>query len=142
MLRLQKEQNELMLASLLLFIRSFCEVVIAGQLYRHPFHHQDILRTRNITYHLFGAAFAVAIVYAIPDRKNLDPLCERKTMAKDFVKNLMDAEIDKATDGGRKTAPELAEILNAAIVANPDIEVQREVRRLKRAYQGWVPIFK
>ncbi|MCJ1343005.1 hypothetical protein MMC31_001194 [Peltigera leucophlebia] len=70
-------------ASIALLIRSFCEIVIVGQLDRSPAGIQNINRARDITYGLFSVLFVGCITFAIPAKGAEDPLAKREEIARE-----------------------------------------------------------
>ncbi|KAF2473743.1 uncharacterized protein BDR25DRAFT_124749 [Lindgomyces ingoldianus] len=138
----KQEQEWLVLAYVALLIRSFCEVVIVGQLDRHPRHLQDILRARNVTYHLFSVSFAATILKAIPCGEDVDPLVQEETEAINFVRDFVLRRINELTDHEKKTAPQITTILDEVEQAQQGFQVKNEVKRLRAIYKGWEPIYK
>ncbi|ORY17007.1 hypothetical protein BCR34DRAFT_584064 [Clohesyomyces aquaticus] len=132
----------LFLASLTLFMRSFCEVIIVGQLDRFPTHLQDIQRARNVTYHLFSAVFAVFAVFSIPSSKATDPLLLEEINAINLVKNSVLDTLAGYTENETKTAPDLSIIFDVVEAAQSEDEVKRELKRVRKLYKDWTPVYK
>ncbi|KAF2737633.1 hypothetical protein EJ04DRAFT_510082 [Polyplosphaeria fusca] len=137
----RKERASLTLAYIFLSIRSFCEIVIVGQLDRHPSSLQEILRARNVCYHLFSAFFSLSVIRSIPYDIDFDPLYRKETDAIAFVRNFVLRTLKDTTKEGKKTAKGLDEIFDMAEKnKSDDKEVKMEVQRLKKEFEGWEPI--
>ena len=150
-----------MLACLALFIRTFCAVIIIGQLDRSPTDLDNLQRARDITYGLFSSAFVVPILFCWPSKTKDDPLAVQKEEAKQAKKDAQVAsdtaveeyrgslmhKLDEITESGKKTAPTVFAFLQdmeSELVAN-DIHSavkKEELERLKVLYEEWEPIFK
>jgi len=143
-----------LLASIPLLIRSFCEVVIVGQLDRDPADIQDIARARDITYGLFSMFFVGFIAFATPQNSSEDPLVKTEYAAVEEVTTWIIQKLERATEHGRKTAPTMSALLQPLEsilelqISNsgscpPDAKIKRkEVNRLKALYADWQPIYK
>jgi len=141
-------------ASIALLLRSFCEVVIVGQLERHPAHIQTITRARDATYGLFSLCFIIFITFAVPKRGGGDPLIEKEKAAVQEAKTWVIQRLDEMTEHGRKTAPTISTLFH---ILEEQLQEQNdqsqddsdssymklmEIKRLRKFYAGWEPIYK
>jgi hypothetical protein len=142
-------------ASVFLLMRSFCEVVIVGQLARWPASVQTIARARDVTYGFFSVLFCFFIMMgAVPENSIArDPIVERQEVAIRQVNDWIKAHLESVTEGGEKTAPTISallETLEARLAADnldPQDQVvydikMKEVSRLKALYTNWEPVYK
>lgn len=136
-----------------LLIRSFCEIVIVGQLNRSPGHLTAILRARDVVYGLFSLPLMICIACALPGNapESHDPLVALEEDEIDRLTNLILQRLNVITENGRKTAPSMDSFLNAFEMypEGTDYPAQMiqftkldEVRRLKYKYRKWTPIYK
>lgn len=143
----------MMHVSLALLLRSFCEVVIVGQLDRNPAHLQTILPARDITYGIFSSYSVICLAFAVPITRGDDPLVTKDDDAVQEVKSLVTQKLQEMTEHGTKTAPTISELLDSVEVklkshqnSDGDLEDQKmklmEVGRLKGLYADWEPVYK
>ena len=140
-----QERSRSVPASIALLIRSFCEVVIVGELDRWPASIQTINRVRDVTYGLFSVLFVGYITFAIPKNGAEDPLAQREEIARGEVKALVMRQLAAVTEHGRKTAPTIPILLEALEMEEPltSNHMKRvEIDRLKALYVDWEPIYK
>lgn len=134
------------LASSALVARSFCEVVIVGQLDRHPTHLQTILRARNVCYHLFSLGFISLVAFTTrPDNPNEpDPLVLREEAAVQNARDFIIARLDERTGGRVITAPNFGVLLddlrNNTHLQSPEMEA--EIKRLEKEFGDWDPVYR
>jgi hypothetical protein len=156
-------QESIICAIIALGIRSFCEIVIVGQLDRWPDHLAEIIRARDVTYSLFSIPLAGALFFGIPNFE--DSIVVKEQNEAEEVRRLVLQKIDHGSQNGLATAPELNEILdeievqlNAGEALNngefqplsgtppkspQSIETQLlEVERIRLLYGEWTPIHK
>ncbi|KAF2866047.1 hypothetical protein BDV95DRAFT_210808 [Massariosphaeria phaeospora] len=133
-------RNYMSFACLALWLRSFCELVITGELDRNPTRLNLTLRTRNVTYHLFSAAFAIFISYAIPKPSKRDPLLNQENFAITRVRDHVKKRISDDTKQGQNTAANIATVLYTPERAEPAMKTEYEFLRHK--YKDWTPIYK
>jgi hypothetical protein len=147
-----------------LSIRSFCEIVIVGQLDRWPENLAEILCARDVTYSLFSIPLAIALIFGMPNFPN-DHIVVKEEKEAEEVRCLFLQRIDNDSQSGSTTAPEIKDILdgiegqlnsgkalhNGEFRAIPDgygkraqsIEAQLlEVERIRTMYGEWTPIRK
>ncbi|KAK3386789.1 hypothetical protein B0H63DRAFT_558410 [Podospora didyma] len=135
-------ESSALYAGLILCVRSFCEVVIVGQLDRAPNSLQTILVARDVCYGLWTACFAFFVAIATPSRfdkvygdKDLwdeDRKEAVRQQAAEFEKATADCraveatlmtwlpeleeflkrKLDEVTEGGIKTAPSIQVVLD------------------------------
>jgi hypothetical protein len=151
-------------AIIALSIRSFCEVVIVGQLDRWPVSLAEIIRAREVTYSLFSIPLAIALIFSIPNIPN-DNLVVKEENEAEEVSRLVRQRIEDDSLSGSTTAPEINDILaeiegqlNSGKALNngefqtltygsgkrwQSIEAQLlEVERIRKMYGEWTPIRK
>jgi hypothetical protein len=142
----QHEKERMCFACCALIARSFCEIVIAGQLDRHPTHLQTILRARNVCYHLFSLAFIALVAFTTrPDNPDeADPLALKEEAAVQQARDFLIDRLDFRTRGRLLTAPKFGVLLddlrNHAPLKSPEME--REIKRLEAEYGDWEPVYK
>lgn len=139
-----------------LLVRSFCEVVIVGQLDRWPTHFQDIIRARDVTYGLFSAGFAILAALSIfSTSMPQDPLLEEERTAIEEVRNWVATRHAAVSGNGRKTVPPFEDLIQPLETKTRNLAVQhgtpsarmkrmklKEIKSLKRSYVGCEPIVK
>ena len=141
------------MASVALLVRSFCEVVIVGQLNRWPAHIQTIDRARDVTYGLFSAVFAAYAIRIVPPNTSEDALLEKEKTAVKEVAAWVVTRLEEVTEGGKRTAPSISTLLDTLESSlgprsnswNPEdsSDMKREeIGRLKAIYANWEPIYK
>ncbi|KAI0127155.1 hypothetical protein BJ170DRAFT_364280 [Xylariales sp. AK1849] len=151
-------------ASFFLAGRSFCEVIIVGQLDRWPADILSVYAAREMTYSIGTILFAVCVPHSIPYKKSTDPLVEREKdsqerkavawlAAEDDVRSWLFQEMVKVTESGTKTAPTVSTLLGGLedkldTHDSDDDEYEilavkrREIVRLRDLYADWQPIFR
>ena len=140
-------------AFVFLLIRSFCEIVIVGQLNRSPGHLVAILRARDVVYGLFSLPLMICIACALPGNapESHDPLVAQEGDEIDRLTNSILQRLNEITENGRKTAPAMDSFLKAFEkypegINYPAQMIQLtkldEVRRLMYKYRKWTPIYK
>jgi hypothetical protein len=163
---LLQEMKFFKVASAALLLRSFFEVIIAGQIDRHPAHLQTIYRARDVLYGFTSAIFVICIAGAIPSKTAEDPLVKEKeardqakqtaqTTALEEVNNYVMAQLIEITENGKKTAPTISSILNTLesqlhAPQNPRVDdpydiyatKMKEINALREYYAEWEPIYK
>ena len=136
-----------------LLIRSFCEIVIVGQLNRSPGHLTAILRARDVVYGLFSLPLMICIACALPGNapESHDPLVAQEEDEIDRLTNSILQRLNEITENGRKTAPAMDSFLKtfekypegtnypAQMIQLTKLD---EVRRLMYKYRKWTPIYK
>src|SRR5947209_4303285 len=100
-----------MIAIIALSIRSFCEIVIVGQLDRWPKNLPQIMRARDVTYSLFSIPLAIALIFGIPNFSN-DQIVVKEENEAEEVRRLFRRKIDETSQSGSTTAPEINDILD------------------------------
>lgn len=136
-----------------LLLRSFCEVVIVGQLDRRPAHLRSILRSRDVTYSVFSILLTVFATLSVPRSKIEDPLMQKDKEVAQDVKRLIEEKLGEMTDQGTKTAPPFPQLLDAVVeileipanrAADPQsLEMKlMEIRRLRALYSQCDPVYK
>ena len=140
-------------AFVFLLIRSFCEIVIVGQLNRSPGHLTAILRARDVVYGLFSLPLMICIACALPGNapESHDPLVAQEEDEIDRLTNSILQRLNEITENGRKTAPAMDSFLKtfekypegtnypAQMIQLTKLD---EVRRLMYKYRKWTPIYK
>ncbi len=140
-------------ASFALLLRSFCEVVIVGQLDRDRSHLRNTQRARDVTYGLCSIYLAWVVAFAVPEKGIEDPLVAKDHSAVEEVKRLIEAKIAEVTEGGKNTAPTMSSVLNGieetlkAQTVSPDAQQEyfmklNEIARLRKQYADWEPVYK
>ncbi|KAH0537286.1 hypothetical protein FGG08_005911 [Glutinoglossum americanum] len=151
-------------ASIALLLRSFCEVVIVGQLDRWPANTQEIFRARDVTYGLFSMFFVGFITFAIPKNAEEDPLIKRqeeqdradeaaKEAALEEVATWIIQKLGEVTEHGRKTSPTIPTLLDTLEselgpqrphqdLYNVWDTKKKEIHKLRELYADWEPIYK
>lgn len=140
-------------ALIFLLIRSFCEIVIVGQLNRSPGHLTAILRARDVVYGLFSLPLMICIACALPENapESHDPLVALEEDEIDRLTNSILQRLNEITENGRKTAPSMDSFLKAFEKYPKGINYPAqmielvkldEVRRLMYKYRKWTPIYK
>jgi len=138
-------------AFVFLLIRSFCEVVIVGQLDRWPGHLMAILRARDVVYGLFSLPLVIFLGCAIPKNTPEDPLVTHQHHVLYPLKESILQQLQTATGNGIRTAPPMLSFLKTfdiKVAGLPSSERERallrneELRRLKHMYGKWKPIQK
>jgi hypothetical protein len=133
--------------------RSFCELVIVGQLDRWPSDPIQTARARDGTYGLFSIFFLACMIKAIPSNSGDDPLVQRQTQAVDEVKSWVAIKLDSETENGRKTSPSLEILLEQLKTSlatkqrnDPEFVLWNmkimEINRLEKLFADWMPISK
>lgn len=158
-------QCGMLVATLSLFARSFCEVVIVGQLDRDPSRLSQILRARDVTYGLFSIALVTSVLFAVPHRYWTEDKCIEKEQNEILeVKQWVLRRMDEGSVNCSATAPEINDMLDELETHLKDmkylksgnfhtgardredwisIQLQRiEVERTRAVYGGWKPICK
>jgi len=141
------------IASAALLVRSFCEVVIVGQLDRWPAHIQKIDRARDVTYGLFSVVFAAYAIFMVPPNTSEDALLKKEETAVEEVAAWVVTQLEEVTESGKRTAPSISTLLDTLESSlgprsnswNPDdsSDMKREeIGRLKAVYANWEPIYK
>jgi len=153
-----------MIAISALSIRSFCEIVIVGQLDRWPENLAEIMCARDVTYSLFSIPLAIALIFSMPNFPNDHSVVKEENEAEE-VRCLVLQRIDDGSQSGSTTAPEINDILNGIegqfnsgkalhngefqAITNgsgkrgQSIEAQLlEVERIRTMYGEWTPIRK
>ncbi|KAF2671473.1 hypothetical protein BT63DRAFT_423675 [Microthyrium microscopicum] len=138
----------------LLCIRSFCEVVIVGQINRNPVNLTQIYRAREVTYQLFSVAFTIMVRLLIPPRqKEEDPLAQKHREALEEMRNRIGTQMQSTTAQGNKTAPSLEEFFKIPALLGQKNSIdntpkftrktmKKELERLQLLYKGWVPVYR
>jgi hypothetical protein len=140
-----------------LIVRSFCEVVIVGQLDRWPAHLDTVLRARDVTYGLFSALMVSAFAFAmqLAPFPGIDPILKEDREAKEQVTALIATRYAAVTENGKNTAPPILELLEPIEIMitaeKKDLSKAKlrenmfkltEMERIKKHYGDWVPIYK
>jgi hypothetical protein len=132
----------------MLVVRSFCEVVIVGQLDRSPGSIRSIARARDVTYGLFSLLFVGIITFALVIDPRSNPLLEAERRVAESVRHNVLLELKTSTEDGRITAPTLPVILEKV---QKDLRtslrggygfVCKEIKDLRTKYADWTPIEK
>ena len=125
-------------AGLLLGARSFCEIVIVGQLDRWPANILEIYRARDVCYGLFSGAFLLTMLCCLPRPEDRDPwevdnsittaqeakaraeaeMLQAKLQAMlnswpDEAHRRFKAKLEAWTQNGQASAPDVGQIFNA-----------------------------
>lgn len=140
-------------AAFALLLRSFCEVVIAGQLDRDRRDVFDTQRARDVMYGLCSIYLVWAVAFAVPEKGIEDPLVEKDHSAVAEIKRLIEEKIAEATDGGKNTAPTMSSVLDGiektlkaqTVPAEGQQEYYmklNEIARLRKLYGNWEPVYK
>ncbi|CZR59674.1 uncharacterized protein PAC_09568 [Phialocephala subalpina] len=148
-----KEFTYMSHAAFALLLRSFCEVVIAGQLDRAHRHIFDTQRARDVMYGLFSIYLVWVVAFAVPEKGKEDPLVEKDCSAVAEIKRLIEEKIAEVTDGGKNTAPTMASVLNGieATLKAQTVPAEgqqeyfmklNEIARLRKLYGNWEPVYK
>lgn len=136
-----------------LFLRSFCEIIIVGQLDRRGSNIFDSQRARNVMYGLCSIYLVWAAVYVVPEKGKEDPLVTKDHAAVEEIKRLVEGKIAEVIDGGKNTAPTMAKVLNGieadlrAQTVPEDAQQEHvmklnEIARLRKQYANWEPVVK
>ena len=144
-------------ATVFLLLRSFCEVIIVGQLARWPASIQIVFRARDVTYGFFSILFCFSIMIGAVPRKSLaaDPLLMRNQIAVQEVSEWISSYLEQVTEGGEKTAPSVLTFLDdleESLLSDTrnstedprglnEVKIE-EVKRLKALYGDWEPVYK
>src|ERR1700749_4906674 len=99
-----------MAAIISLTLRSFCEIVIVGQLDRWPANLAEILQARDVTYSLFSISLAISLIFGIPNFAYDNHVVKEEKDAEQ-VRRLVHQRIDEESHAGSRTAPEINNIL-------------------------------
>jgi len=140
-------------AAFALLLRSFCEIVIVGQLDRDHSDIYDSQKARDVMYGLCSIYLVWAIVFAVPEKGKEDPLVVKDHSAVEEIKRLIEAKIAEVTDGGKNTAPTMSSVLNGieetlrAQTVPADAQQEyfmklNEIARLRKQYASWEPVYK
>jgi hypothetical protein len=140
-------------AAFALLLRSFCEIVIVGQLDRRSSDIFDSQRARDVMYGLCSIYLVWVAVYAVPEKGKEDPLVTKDTAAVEEIKRLVEGKIAEVIDGGKNTAPTMAKVLNEietdlrAQTVPEDAQQEHvmklnEIARLRKQYGNWEPVYK
>ena len=159
-------------AGVVLSARSFCEIIIVGQLNRWPAYILDIYRARDVCYGLFSGVFLIAIFICLPYTKMDDPWEMdnlNNTRVEAELQALLDNWPDEAhkrfktklaqwTQDGRTSAPSVGQIFDelrselqtestasSAQRSEDDRLVQGKLEFLntmQETVNDWVPIYK
>jgi len=141
-------------------IRSFCEIVIVGQLDRWPEHLAEIMRARDVTYSLFSIVMAYSVILSIPNSFK-DSYVEKEENEIKEVRQWIMQKIERGSQSGTVTAPDLKGMLEelegqlksrqvlrngvfqTSSKARQSVEAQLlEVERIRAMYGEWTPICK
>jgi len=149
---LQRVQDAaLTIATGALFLRSFCQVIIVGQLNRVSNNSQAAFRGFDATYGLFGLVFLGAIEFSIPFESSSEMRGHENTQSSAVgeVKRGLSSLLRSKTQEGLQTAPKLTELLDELAqqldipkrVGITDYNPKNdEIKRISRKYKGWRPI--
>ncbi|KAF8862361.1 hypothetical protein BDZ45DRAFT_799177 [Acephala macrosclerotiorum] len=140
-------------AAFALLLRSFCEVVIAGQLDQDRGKVFDTQRARDVMYGLCSIYLVWAVAFVVPEKGKEDPLVEKDRSAVAEIKRLIEEKIAEVTDGGKNTAPTMSSVLNGiettlkaqTVPAEGQQEYfmkLNEIARLRKLYGNWEPVYK
>ena len=161
-----------LVAGMALGVRSFCEIVIAGQLDRWPANILEIYRARDVCYGLFSVAFLYTLNFGLPRTETHDPweMDNLITMRQEAeLQKTLDSWPDEAhqrfktklaewTRGGQTTAPDVGQIFDALrddLQAEPTASPVQEdgdhrllegkldiLNTMQEAFRDWVPVYK
>lgn len=144
------------LGTVCLTVRSFCELVITGQLDRWPANLERIHRARDVTYGLFTVLFILFMVIAIEVTPSNDSIFEEDRRFREEVKSMITTQYATTTEDGRLTAPPISELfdliqeqLNQERKEDSSESVEwklriksNELKRMRKQFGSWAPIFK
>lgn len=139
-------------AAFALLLRSFCEIIIVGQLDRVSSDIFDSQRARDVMYGLCSIYLVLVVVYAVPEKGKEDPLVTKETAAVEEIKRLVEGKISEVTDGGNNTAPTMSRVLNGieadlrAQTVPEDAQQEHfmklnEIARLRKQWGNWEPVY-
>ncbi|KAF1808250.1 hypothetical protein P152DRAFT_462739 [Eremomyces bilateralis CBS 781.70] len=159
----QRYIREAPVSLLCLVARSFCEIVIVGQLDRWPAHLATIFRARDVTYSLFSIAFTLFISFRQPNSPKDSYIAKEEDEVQEVKLWVLQA-IERKSESGRATAPELESTLqqlereleskkvlqNGFLVPKDtqglnyrSTEAQLlEIERIRMLYRAWTPVCK
>ncbi|KAH8656644.1 hypothetical protein BGZ60DRAFT_435012 [Tricladium varicosporioides] len=147
-----------------LIIRSFCEIIIVGQLDRSPTNLPEILDARNTTYGLFSSVFVVSVIFAIPFKGSSDPLedarnvnnLERSQAQENARVEVRDWVMEKLLgriEDRNSSSPPISELLCTLEkeLGAPDDSAdplgafeakKEEISKMREYYKDWKPIYR
>ncbi|KUJ12160.1 uncharacterized protein LY89DRAFT_688621 [Mollisia scopiformis] len=140
-------------AAFALLLRSFCEIVIVGQLDRSHSDIYDPQRARDVMYGLCSIYLVLVVAFAVPEKGKEDPLVIKDHAAVEEIKRLIEERIAEVTDGGKNTAPTMSSVLNGieenlrAQTVPADAQQEyfmklNEIARLRKQFANWEPVYK
>ena len=127
----------------LLLLRSFVELIIVAIIYGAPKHLSIDAIARDILYSIISTALASAYFLVARDDQSWAENKEEYINNVGNVQERFNRELQEVTDNGRRTAPQMLELIRRLEPsAGPNTAQRDELRRIKRGYKRWQPIIK